>query len=94
LIWRQVLKGCRATGSSIENYWWILVTIMVRQTAERLRNAADMGNITELKAIAAALRSDSNAYGDFSETINRLAEDFDLEGIIKLSDKLREQIDK
>jgi hypothetical protein len=67
---------------------------LARQTAKRLRNAADMGNITEIKTIAAALRFDSNAYDGFSDVIERMAEDFDLEGIIQLSDKLREKLDK
>jgi signal transduction histidine kinase/CheY-like chemotaxis protein/HPt (histidine-containing phosphotransfer) domain-containing protein len=67
---------------------------LARQTAERLRNAADMGNITELKTIAEALRSDSNANSNFSDAVERMAEDFDLDGILKLCDKLEEQTDK
>jgi signal transduction histidine kinase/CheY-like chemotaxis protein len=61
---------------------------LAQQTAERLRNAADMGNITDLKTIAETLKSDSEAYGGFSDTIARLAEDFDLEGILKLAGEL------
>jgi signal transduction histidine kinase/DNA-binding response OmpR family regulator/HPt (histidine-containing phosphotransfer) domain-containing protein len=67
---------------------------LAKQTAERLVNAADMGNISELKAIAKALRSESDTYGDLSDTIGRLAEDFDLEGILKLCDKLGKQVGK
>jgi signal transduction histidine kinase/DNA-binding response OmpR family regulator/HPt (histidine-containing phosphotransfer) domain-containing protein len=67
---------------------------LAKQTAERLANAADMGNISELKAIAKALQSESAAYGDFSDTIARLAEDFDLEGILKLCDQLGKQKEK
>jgi signal transduction histidine kinase/DNA-binding response OmpR family regulator/HPt (histidine-containing phosphotransfer) domain-containing protein len=61
---------------------------LAKQTAERLRNAVDMGNISELKAIAKALGSDSDSYGSFSDAIDRMAEDFDLDGIEKLCDKL------
>ena len=64
---------------------------VAKQAAERLRNAADMGNISELKTIAKELRSDSDTYGNFSDTIDRLAEDFDLGGIMKLCDKLEGQ---
>ena len=64
---------------------------VAKQTAERLRNAADMGNISELKTIAKELRSDSDTYGNFSDTIDRLAENFDLDGIMKLCDKLEGQ---
>jgi signal transduction histidine kinase/CheY-like chemotaxis protein len=66
---------------------------LAKQTAERLENAADMGNISELKAIAKELRSTSGTYGDFSDTISRLAEDFDLEGILKLCERLRIQVE-
>ena len=61
------------------------------QTAQRLRNAVDMGNISELKTIANELRSGSDTYDNFSDTIERLAEDFDLEGILKLCDRLGNQ---
>ena len=61
------------------------------QTAQRLREAVDMGNISELKTIANELRSGSDTYDNFSETIDRLAEDFDLEGILKLCDRLGNQ---
>jgi hypothetical protein len=64
---------------------------LARQTAEDLRNAADMGNITELKAIAEALRNGSDAYSDISETIERLADDFDLEGIMKLCEEIERE---
>ncbi len=64
---------------------------LAKQTAERLENAADMGNISELKAIAVELRSESDTYGGFSDTIGRLAEDFDLEGILKLCERLGKQ---
>ena len=58
---------------------------LAKQTAERLRNAAEMGNITELKAIAEGLKSDSD---QFSSTILQLAEDFDFDGILKLATEL------
>ena len=58
---------------------------LARQTAERLRNAVDMGNITELKTIADGLQSDSD---QFSRTILQMAEDFDFDGILKLVEEL------
>ena len=61
---------------------------LAMQTAERLRNAVDMGNITELKNIADGLKSDSDQYGTFSSAILRLAEDFDFDGILKLVEEL------
>ena len=67
---------------------------LAEQTAVGLAAAADMGNISELKAIAKSLRSKSDIYGDFSDTIDRLAADFDLEGILKLCEQLRRQAEK
>ena len=58
---------------------------LAKQTAEQLRNAVEMGNITELKAIAEGLKSDSV---QFSSTILQLAEDFDFDGILKLAEEL------
>jgi len=67
---------------------------LAKQTAERLRNAADMGNISELKAIAGEIGSGSDNYGNLRDAIDRLAEDFDLEGILKMCDKLEGTADK
>jgi signal transduction histidine kinase/CheY-like chemotaxis protein len=64
---------------------------LAQQTVGRLREAVDMGNISELKSIAEALGSDSDTYRSFSDTIERLAENFDLEGILKLCGELERQ---
>jgi signal transduction histidine kinase/DNA-binding response OmpR family regulator/HPt (histidine-containing phosphotransfer) domain-containing protein len=66
---------------------------LAKQTAGRLRNAVDLGNISELKIIADELRSDSDAYGSFSDTIDQLAEDFDFDGIMELAAELESQTD-
>ena len=66
---------------------------LAKQTAERLQDAVDMGNISELKAIAEELRSSSNTHGQFSDTIDRLTEDFDFDGILKLSEELEARTD-
>jgi hypothetical protein len=58
---------------------------LAKKTAERLRNAVDMGNITELKAIAEGLESNEV---QFSRAILQLAEDFDFDGIQKLVEDL------
>ena len=59
---------------------------LARQTAEQLRNAVEMGNISELKAIAEGLRSESD---NFSSAILELTEDFDFEGILKIAEELK-----
>ena len=61
---------------------------LAQQTALRLRNAADLGNITELKTIAAELRTGAAPHDRFCDAIDRLTEDLDLDGILKLADEL------
>jgi len=58
---------------------------LARQTAEQLRNAVELGNISELKAVAEGLRPESD---NFSSAILELTEDFDFEGILKLAEEL------
>jgi len=65
---------------------------LAKQTAERLRNAVDIGNISELKTIAAELESGPDTYDDLSDTIARLAEDFDFDGILRLTDELDKEM--
>jgi signal transduction histidine kinase/DNA-binding response OmpR family regulator/HPt (histidine-containing phosphotransfer) domain-containing protein len=62
-----------------------------KQVADRLQDAVDMGNISELKIIAEELRTHSDAYDSISDRIFRLAEDFDLEAILKLVGELKTQ---
>ncbi len=71
---------------SNENLVVSLPPDLARRTAERLHDAADMGNITDLKLIAEELKSDS--YAGLSEKITQLAENFDFDGIIKLAQEL------
>ena len=64
---------------------------LARETAGRLREAADLGNISELKSTAERLRSNSETYADLSNTIEKLAENFDLEGAMKLADEIESE---
>ena len=61
---------------------------LARQTAGQLLAAVDMGDITDLKSIAEALKSKSESYTVFSEKITNLAENFDFDGIKQLADEL------
>jgi signal transduction histidine kinase/DNA-binding response OmpR family regulator len=61
---------------------------LARRTAERLHEAADLGDINDLKSIARELKSESESYTVFSDQITRLAENFDFNGIIKIAEDL------
>jgi len=56
--------------------------------AQRLREAADIGDIAGLNAIADELLPQGGAYESLSERITQLTGDFSFEGIIALADTL------
>ena len=56
--------------------------------AKRIRDAAEMGDVTTLSAIAEEIRTRSDSCIPLSKQIVQLAEDFDLDGIQKLADKI------
>jgi two-component system sensor histidine kinase/response regulator len=56
--------------------------------AQRIRDAAEMGDVTTIKAIAEEIRTHSEPCGPLSRQIVQLAGDFDLDGIKKLADAL------
>jgi signal transduction histidine kinase/CheY-like chemotaxis protein len=56
--------------------------------AKRIRDAAEMGDVTTLNAIAEEIKTDSDSCVPLSKQIVQMAEDFDLDGIQKLADAL------
>ena len=56
--------------------------------AARIRDAAEMGDVMTLNAIAEEIKTHSDACIPLSKRIVQLAEDFDLDGIQKLADAL------
>jgi HPt (histidine-containing phosphotransfer) domain-containing protein len=62
-----------------------------REVAGLLRAAAEMGDVTQLKSIAAELASQTEKLGPISEKINLLAAEFDFDGIAKFADDIEAQ---
>ena len=56
--------------------------------AKRIRDAAEMGDVTTLSVIAEEIRTRSDSCIPLSKQIIQLAEDFDLDGILKLADEI------
>ncbi|MGD9042680.1 MAG: response regulator [Desulfobacterales bacterium] len=54
----------------------------------RIKEPAEMGDVTQIKAIAEDLKSKSDALAPFSDRFIQLAEDFDFDGISKLVGEL------
>jgi HPt (histidine-containing phosphotransfer) domain-containing protein len=61
---------------------------LAQDIAKRIRDAAEMGDVTTLNAIAEEIKTHSDACAPLSNQIVQLAEDFDLDGIQKLADEL------
>jgi HPt (histidine-containing phosphotransfer) domain-containing protein len=60
----------------------------------RIKEPAEMGDVTQIKAIAEDLKSKSDAFAPFSDKFIQLAEDFDFEGISKLVGELEKIANK
>jgi HPt (histidine-containing phosphotransfer) domain-containing protein len=58
---------------------------LVQDLPERVREAAEMGNVSALITIAEELKARSDVCTPLSNRIVQLAEDFDFEGILKLT---------
>ena len=61
---------------------------LVQDLPERVREAAEMGNVSALITIAEELKARSDACTPLCNRIVQLAEDFNFEGIVKLADDL------
>jgi CheY-like chemotaxis protein/HPt (histidine-containing phosphotransfer) domain-containing protein len=61
---------------------------VAQSAADRIRAAADIGDVMQVAAIAEELTSAETTLAPFCDRIRRLADDFDLDGILKLTDEL------
>jgi PAS domain S-box-containing protein len=63
------------------------------EAAQRIKEPAEMGDVTQIKSIAEEFKSKSEAFGPLGDQLIRLAEDFDFDGISRLVGEL-EKISK
>jgi CheY-like chemotaxis protein len=63
-------------------------TELAQDIAKRIRDAAEMGDVMTLNAVAEEIKTHSDSCIPLSKQIVQLAEDFDLDGIQKLADEL------
>jgi HPt (histidine-containing phosphotransfer) domain-containing protein len=63
-------------------------TELSQDITKRIRDAAEMGDVTTLNAIAEEIKDQSDSCMLLSKQIIQMAEDFDLDGIQKLADDL------
>jgi hypothetical protein len=64
-----------------------------KEAIRRLRDAAEMGDVTEVVSIADEIRSQANGFSPYRARIAQLADDFDFDGILQLADQLEDSAD-
>jgi HPt (histidine-containing phosphotransfer) domain-containing protein len=64
---------------------------LAQDMAKRIRDAAEMGDVMTLNAIAEEIKRHSDSCLPLGEQIVQMAEDFDLDGIQKLAEALEER---
>ena len=56
---------------------------LIKKGIDRIKGAADVGDVMQIKLIAEELMSESDVVAPFCDKLVQLAEDFDLDGIQK-----------
>ncbi len=77
-------KVCKLSNEEIAS----IPAELAHDIAKRIRDAAEMGDVMTLTAMAEELKANSDTCEPLSKRIVQLAEDFDLDGIQKLADDL------
>ncbi len=62
---------------------------LAQKAADRIKAAAEMGDVMQAAAIAEELKSEDNVLIPFCDKIIQLSEDFDVDGILKLANELK-----
>ena len=68
----------------------ILPPDLAREAAQRLRDAAEMGDVSGLTAICSELAAKSEAFQAYRDRVMRMADDFDFDGVLKLAEELEQ----
>jgi HPt (histidine-containing phosphotransfer) domain-containing protein len=61
---------------------------LAKEAATRLREAAELGDVSGLAAICSELAAKSEAFGSYKARVAQLADDFDFDGVLKLAEEL------
>jgi PAS domain S-box-containing protein len=61
---------------------------LAKRLADSIREAAEMGDITQVRSIAEGIRAQSNAFTPLHDKLIQLVQDFDFDGILELADEL------
>jgi len=64
-----------------------------KEAIRRLSDAAEMGDVTEVVSIADEITSQAKGFLPYRAKIAQLADDFDFDGILQLTDQLENSAD-
>jgi HPt (histidine-containing phosphotransfer) domain-containing protein len=89
---KQALDAVQTLGSPVEEKSVEPLVAMpaavppalAKRVADRIREAAEMGDITQVRFIAEEMRAQSNAFIPLCDKVIQLAQDFDFDGILDL----------
>jgi CheY-like chemotaxis protein/HPt (histidine-containing phosphotransfer) domain-containing protein len=92
----QALYAVQALGSpaekqvagSTDDVIFSIPPELARKAADRIRTAAEMGDVMQVTSIARELKTESEVLIPFCDQIMQLADNFDLDGILKLASEL------
>jgi hypothetical protein len=69
----------------------LLTPDIAKEVAQRLKSAVEVGDVMELGTIASELLAQSGASSHYGEKIEKLTNEFDFDGLIKLANRLEEE---
>jgi len=84
--------GPKAEGKALEkngNETPSVPAELAQKAADRIKAAAEMGDVIQVASIANELKSENRSLIPFCDKIIQLSEDFDLDGILKLAEELK-----
>ena len=85
---RSLVPAAIAPAAPDERAAGSLPSALAKEAATRLREAAELGDVSGLTAICSELAAKSEAFGPYKARVNQLAGDFDFDGVLKLAEEL------
>jgi HPt (histidine-containing phosphotransfer) domain-containing protein len=83
-----LIPGEREAAAPAEIPAGALPPALAREAAARLREAAELGDVSGLAAVCSELTARIEAFGPYGERVARLADEFDFEGVLALTEEL------
>jgi two-component system, sensor histidine kinase and response regulator len=83
-----LLPPAASPAASTETAVGSLSPALAKEAAIRLREAAELGDMAGLAAICSELAAKSEAFAPYAAKVVRLADDFDFDAVLKLTEEL------